>query len=168
MDNILIIIITAAVMIGSAINAANKKKKETARKAFSRPDSEPNKELKHKSLSEIIRELDERSGEPGWLSEQEPEPEIEPESEYYGMGADSLEERAMTEARPEAMTYRSAEKNPASYLSHITEAAEAEVAQSIAIQEKEPETLDDILGGGFNLKRAIIESEILKPKYEQY
>lgn len=179
MEDIIILIITAAVMIGGAISSANKKKKEAARKTPSRPVQDQERGFNRKSLGEILRELEEREAIPEWLPEQEPE--YEPEQEYYGMGADSLEEQAMAEARLEAMTYRPASErahaavgSPATYSADSIAASpidiQENVGQSVTEIESQPaaNVLNDILGGEFDLKRAIIESEILKPRYEQY
>ena len=164
MEDILILILTAAVMIGGVVSSAIKKKKEkeaaagkTGQNASGEP--EPERRFVRKSLSEVLEELARQQ-------DQAHEPEVaEAADDYYSYEMASHEENERAARRLREMTYVSAETTPR----RIPSEPEPVVLPDEQRADTDSQnTLKGILGGEFDLRRAVIESEILKPKFEQY
>ena len=164
MEDILYYILVIAVMVGGAISSANKKKKEkadAARKVQQQQphieDDMPERKFVRKSLSEVLEELANREE-----SFPSPAPDIiESDDDYFTYETASAEEMTRASERLRRMTYTSPDEKK------IQAPSPSPVSQ-VESTEKSSDSLKDILGGEFDLRRAVIESEILKPKYEQY
>jgi hypothetical protein len=187
MKDTIIPLLTLAAMIASAVISANKKKKEAAQKA--KGTAKP-KTTTYTSLSEIMDEVEQELAEEKArkraqketkslgqileeLAQQElsferpKEPETEPGAGYFEeqMVMQAAEEESAA-ARLAAMTYKpmrpdSVERN--------TKKIVEEAAASFEPETDSPadDSIEKILAQ-FDLSRAVIESEILTPKYQQY
>lgn len=159
MEDVIVWLIWGAILIGGVVSSAqkNKKKKaEAARRAAGAPQKTEKKQpLGGRSLAEILEELERQAQ----VDDALPEISEEPAEYYYEEEIVSLEdldaEQQTAAERLEAMTFR-------------TEQKATEPVPEIFMPENEKEQpVADILQD-FDLKRAVIESEILKPKFEQY
>ncbi len=157
MEDVLYLLLVAAVMVGGVISSAIKKKKEkeaAARKAAQNTSvgtAEPERKFVRKSLSEVLEELANQQN-------QAHEPEsTEVQDDYMA----SREESERAAERLREMTYVSTENTP-------RRIHRSDVMQEEPVEAGAQNGMKDILGGEFDLRRAVIESEILKPKFEQY
>lgn len=155
MEDVIVWLIWGALIIGGAVSSASKKKKEAARKAAQHgpnPQGQRQGMGLPKSLSEILEELEQQ---------QYPAETAEPAAvDYFEEEMATLAEQESAAARLEAMTYTP--MVPGSVEQSQRRIGEAPIMAPL----EEPES-EDILGE-FDLKRAVIESEILRPKFEQY
>lgn len=163
MEDIIYWLLMAAVMIGGAVSSSNKKKKQreaAARKAAqqaSGENPEPEKRFVRKSLSDILEELANQQ-------EQTPMPEIaEEHDDYYSREVFVQEEGGRVTEEP-------VEKYTQPNRSRVVETVDRPSTESPLIEthQEKANSLAEILGEEFDLRRAVIESEILKPKFEQY
>jgi hypothetical protein len=155
-------------MILGAITSSNKKKKEAAQKA-EREDQKTVAEIvttrRKKSLGEILEELAQQE----FYIERPKEPEAEPSTPDYfeeRMAKQAAEEESAA-ARLAAMTYQpmrpdSVERNTKKIVDESVMPTEKEFDEPA-----EEGSIEAILAN-FDLRRAVIESEILTPKYQQY
>jgi hypothetical protein len=172
MKDTILFLLTVAVMIGGAVASANKKKKEAARKASrqaersERPETpmKPATYTAPKSIGELLEELAR-----GDAYEELQQESADAETDYFDeeMSTLAAEEESAT-ARLAKMTYTpmrpdSVERNT----KKVVEETPAMEELREAIDESQNAPIDDILAD-FDLRRAVIESEILTPKYQQY
>ncbi len=166
MEDVIILILTAAVMIGGAVSSILKKKKEKeaaerkVRQGASVEEPAPERKFVRKSLSEVLEELANQQKQERGQASWEPEATETPD-DYYAYETASQEENERAAERLRAMTYVSAENTP-------RRIAAPEPIVLLEEREDSQGALKEILGGGFDLRRAVIETEILKPKFEQY
>jgi hypothetical protein len=168
MKDTVIVLLTIAAMIGSAVISANKKKKEAAEKAArsaksnsQAPEVPPTSHTAPKSLGEILEELA--------RGELYTEPTREPsEPDYFDEELARLaEEEESAAARLAEMSYKpmrpdSVERNIKKIVNEIVVSTEQELDEPA-----EEGSIEAILAD-FDLRRAVIESEILAPKYKEY
>lgn len=170
MDDLIVLLLTAAVMIGGAISSANKKKKEkeAAERRVQQQQHQQQadetageqtagRNVAGRSLADILEELTGQEASPYY----EPE-NVGPADDYYENEKEALYEDTETaEERLRRITYVQPEKSALAYARENTSAMpEPEINSTDALEE--------VLGGEFDLRRAVIESEILKPKYDQF
>lgn len=165
MDDLIVLLLTATVMIVGAISSANKKKKEkeaaermARQQRQQRQAGETAGESDHgmgRSLSEIFEEL---------TGQEMPRYDVETAGfpdDYNKDGTTASADAETAEERLRHITYVQPEKSiPAYARDNAGIAPEPEITQQ--------STLSDVLGEEFDLRRAVIESEILKPKYGQF
>lgn len=139
-------------MVGSAVSSASKKKKEAAKRAGQQP---PAKNVKTKSIGELLEELANPLEEPYRVEMEYP---AEPEADCFEEEYATPEEIRSAAERLEAIAYRPVERVSATRM--VEE-------QLIETADAEPTDINEIIRD-FDLRRAVIEAEILKPKFEQY
>lgn len=161
MEDILVLLLTAAVMIGGAISSANKKKKEAARKAGSGQPDNRKAGMPAKSLSEILEEL---GKEQSYSASEEEKYEEEAEPDYFEEEMATLAEQESAAERLEAMTFKPMTSDSVEWRAKKARDEEA----FTAIDDISEPVEDNNILADFDLRRAVIESEILRPKHEQY
>lgn len=171
MEDIIGLIVMALIMIGGAVSSANKKKK--AREAAERESQRRQQQTQPEdveqeqgrfgrwSLEDVLSELNEQ---------RKPEPPVRdyPIEDYYDRQMAELEvddrfaidHSATDRVAYERFTQAAAVPKPA-----IT--GRVAIAETPAPDEPERVDVEDFMAD-FDLRRAVIESEILRPKFEQY
>ncbi len=169
MEDVIILILTAAVMIGGAVSSVYKKKKEreaAAGKVMRHDASEeeaPDRKFVRKSLGEVLEELANQQGQPQ-KSKIVVLQDDDVQDDYYAREMALREDNERAAERLRAMTYMSAETTPR----RIAEPPVVVTQDEQQVDADQQNTMSGVLGERFDLRRAIIESEILKPKFEQY
>lgn len=148
-------------IIGVASSAIKAKKKKDEAVGHSGQGPKP----AHKSFSEILEEL----ANP---QEQEPEPVEWRDAPrvarefVYGDGRSGHAEFAYEEGGRVTKDMATTADRELKNKKEIKSSRSSRQTEETSDPETNP--LNEILGGEFDLRRAVIEAEILKPKFEQY
>jgi hypothetical protein len=164
MSDVIFMLVIVAAMIGASIVSANRKKKQASGQAtYPRPVKPPIFPTTPKSLGEILEEL--ARGEGYGASEEE----IDVTDADYSREdmARLAEEEESAAARLVTMTYTPMTRD--SVERNTKKIVEESSAASSERREGEPadDSIEEILAD-FDLRRAVIESEILHPKFQEY